>query len=120
MIDCPKCGSPVDGDYCPKCRYSENAVKKTNAPGLSRAGEIAEMIRQQLQTHGPTTDELTEQQWYNVCRFYPLVARRSRREFADVGPHNPLDATAQSGTMFKGVNVFDARALPPREPGEEG
>jgi hypothetical protein len=49
---------------------------------------------------GPTSHSLTEQQWYNVCRFWPTVAKRCSRQFADIGPHNPLHATSFQGPLL--------------------
>lgn len=58
---------------------------------------------------------ITEQQWYNVCKFFPKVARRCRRPFADVGKHNPLDVTSSMGFLGK------AKLAPTidRQPGED-
>ncbi len=36
-------------------------------------------------------NKLNERDWYVVCKYYPHLAKRSRRKPADVGPHNPLD-----------------------------
>jgi hypothetical protein len=62
---------------------------------------------------GPRSHDLTEQQWFNVCRFWPSVARRCSRPFADVGPHNPLWATSQLGPLTRRIHP------PERQPGED-
>lgn len=64
---------------------------------------------------GSTTGDLTEQQWYAVCKFFPGVARRARRKALQVGPRNPLDAQVKLGPMFGGRRIIDAEELAERE-----
>jgi hypothetical protein len=52
----------------------------------------------------PHSSTLTEAQWYAVCKHFPHVARRCSRPFADVGPHNPLDATSKLGPLLDGMS----------------
>jgi hypothetical protein len=59
--------------------------------------------------------DLTDQQWYNVCKHYPYVARQasavSGRPLLPVSRDSPYDKTSGSmGRLF----------MPNREPGEEG
>ncbi len=53
------------------------------------------------QAPGKSSADLTALQWYNVCRFWPTIARRCGRRLADVGPHNPLHASSRIGPLLR-------------------
>ncbi len=40
MIDCPRCGSKVDGLVCPKCKYAEGEPNKNKSGLLERRVEV--------------------------------------------------------------------------------
>ena len=50
-----------------------------------------------------TAKSLTDQQWYNVCKFWPNVAAHCKRQRPEMGPGNPLDATARQGARLRRV-----------------
>ncbi|MGH7605431.1 MAG: hypothetical protein ACRENK_15725 [Gemmatimonadaceae bacterium] len=58
--------------------------------------------RQRSIASAPTSLDLTEQQWYNCCKFWPFVAAHCKRPRPNVGPDHPLDATAAMGPMLRG------------------
>ncbi len=76
----------------------------------SNTAQHAERVRQRFAMDAPTSQDLTPQQWYNVCKYAPHLAKRCNRPMADVGPHNPLDRTARAGIMFAGTPDPEATA----------
>lgn len=58
--------------------------------------------------------ELTDRQWYAVCKFFPAIAARSHaltgRRLADVGPHNPLDSVVCNGPFLALAEAAAERA----------
>jgi len=64
----------------------------------------------------PTSQDLSDQQWYNVCKHYPNVARRTARPLVQVGPDQPLDKTSSAGPLI----ARHWGPLPEREPGQDG
>jgi hypothetical protein len=110
--NCPRCDAPVDGIECGRCGHSEAR------PGSPTSRHMAPEAKRAYESGGHKVSDLTDEQWYNVCKFWPSVAARSGRKIADVGVHNPLDASAARGPLLRRIN----RALPvvEREPGQEG
>lgn len=112
--DCPDCGEPL-GLGAKSCRCGWSVVKKSSAVNQEEAERNAALIawaRQHSLDTGGKSKDLTEQQWYNVCRFWPSVAKRCSRPFASVGPHNPLHATSRLGPVMR---RFDPEAQAERE-----
>lgn len=103
MHDCGRCGKPVDGLQCPACGYSEPQSGGLEPRKLSHWGLLAETTRQRFEApeNQPSAFDLTHQQWYNVCKFWPTIAGRCRRRRLAVGPDHPLDRTATAGPMLK-------------------
>lgn len=64
----------------------------------------------------PRSHDLTSQQWYNVCRFWPSVARRCSRPMEKVGPDHPLHATSNLGPLTRAMM---ARQVPGIDPDGE-
>lgn len=112
---------------CPACTevLAENATycgcgwKKPKASPAEqqkeRVRELASQVREAFERNAPKAADLSEQQWYNVCRFFPFVAEHVNRERPEIGPSNPLHATSRMG-MFARLRVSALL----REPGEEG
>ena len=98
MKDCPVCGKPVDGLVCGSCGRAEAGAEGFGKPirQLSEWGIQAEQVRKKFEApeNQPHAGQLTAQQWYNVCKFYPAAAKRCTRPKADVGEHNRLDRTS--------------------------
>lgn len=121
MYDCPKCGDSLADEavICNHCKWVPPGLQPTAPKGLSERGLAAAKARRRFEQHPPSSAERSMQQWYNVCKFFPTVARlasaHSHRPLAEVGPDNPLDKTATLGPLLRGFR-------PPvvREPGEEG
>jgi hypothetical protein len=105
---CPRCRTALVAPFlsCEMCPWSSMKPADTPRRGFIHMDpqEKAEYERQ-----GKRSGDLTEQQWYNVCRFWPTVARRCRRPFADVGQHNPLHGTSRIGPLMKSVYVDEER-----------
>lgn len=111
---CPECGDDIYiNAKSHKCGWRLTAEPKA----VPRQHRMEPEAKAAYESGGPRSGDLTEQQWYNVCRFWPSVARRCSRTFADVGPHNPLHASSNLGPLMR-------RIRPPevveREPGQEG
>jgi len=116
MKDCPQCGRPVDGASCGACGYGDGG----NSAGLSEWGKIAQATAQHFRApeNQPSSWSLTDQQWYNVCKFRPSIARRCARPMPEVGPEHPLDRTATMGPLL--AKHWGAPPARDREPGEDG
>lgn len=108
MRDCRKCGAPVDGVVCPVCGDGLPAGKVAEP---SRAAQCALEARRRFVADVPSSLDLTPQQWYNVCKFYPTIAERSNRQLVPVGQNQPLDKMARAGFSIRAnVRVRDAEA----------
>lgn len=80
MASCPTCrGIMVEG----RC--------------LACGQDLRALIRLRYERGAPGSIDLSEQAWYNVCRFYPSIARRARRPMVKVGPEHPLHKTSRAG-----------------------
>jgi hypothetical protein len=118
MRACPSCYALNEdaADTCSACQ-SAMLVPATTAKGklLSDAALRAAAVRKRYEEKAPSSADLTAQQWYNVCKFYPTIARKasahSHRPLAHVGPDNPLDKTATRGPLLRGI-----RLSPPPDP----
>jgi Double zinc ribbon len=127
MIACPNCShiNADDARFCAECQAPmQKSVLAERAPvTLSENALRALEARKRYLESAPSSADLSEQQWYNVCKFYPIVAKHasefSNRRLAHVGPDNPLDKSAQP---FALGFFLKRRGFPPpqREPGEEG
>lgn len=107
MIDCPKCGARVDGLICHACGERDAGTEAFATPGekkLSEYGERAAATRRAFEAAKPTANDLTDKQWYAVCKFFPNVAERCRRPRPIVGPDNPLDSV-RLGPLFRGLRA---------------
>lgn len=113
--ECKSCGTYFAGSWCRAC--GEGKPEK----GKRSADEAAELANRQLEARriwasdAPGSESLTDQQWFNVCKFFPKIAGRCRREPADLSPENPMHK-ARPGPLMRAM-------LGPaveRQPGEEG
>jgi hypothetical protein len=124
MIACPNCAyvNADEARFCAECQapMHKTALAERAPVALSENALRAIEARERYLASAPSAADLTAQQWYNVCRFYPTIARKasefSHRPLAHVGPDNPLDATAQAGPP---IAFFLKRRLQTREPGED-
>lgn len=103
---CPDCGDPLSiHGVCGSCGYGASAKKKSanyNNEEAERNAVLVAAARDRYLATGPTSNDLTDQQWYNVCKFFPGVAEHCKRPRPEVGPDHPLDATARLGPMMRG------------------
>lgn len=106
-ITCPECGTDRPRTGRPRARVETEEDR--------RIREQIAQLRERLAQGGPSSWDLTEQQWYNVCRFFPHVAARSARPMLKVGPDHPLHATSRMGSLLAGWRAPPAV----REPGED-
>lgn len=100
---CPKCGDPLSTHgVCGSCGYGRNTrAKAQQNPDGDRWGILAAQAKDWSRSHAATSVDLTDQQWYNVSKFWPWVAAHCRRERPVVGPDHPLDATARQGPLMR-------------------
>lgn len=121
MKECQKCGTVYVSGWCRACGEGKPAEKG----GKLTADQTAEKANQLLEqrriwaSNGPTSFDLTDQQWYNVCRFYPAVASRCRRPLPGIGSHNPLHATSQLGLLVSAARSSKRADVTMRQPGED-
>jgi hypothetical protein len=102
---CPNCGDPLSiHGVCGSCNYGR-AKPKTELAPRPEQHRMTPQAKAAYEAGGPTSHSLTEQQWYNVCRFWPSIARRCSRPFAKIGPDNPLHATSEQGPIFKAMQA---------------
>lgn len=103
-ISCPTCGDPLSvHGVCGSCG---NGLKKGGKrqeydPDAARRGDLAAIVRARSFALSPTSADLTEQQWYNVCKFWPNVAAHCDRPRPVVAPTHPLDAAARLGPLAR-------------------
>lgn len=97
MIDCPQCGSVLADNavICNRCRWNPKPAS------LSDAGQASLEARHRFTQGWPTSANLTEQQWYNVCKYFPTIAARCRRSRPSVGPEHPLDKKSSQGPFLR-------------------
>lgn len=112
MKECPKCGTLFVSGWCRACGEGKPSVKPVRT-----VRDYAAEARSSYQSGWPNSSVLTEQQWYNVCRFFPFVASKCSRALPDMGPHNPLHATSSMGML--GLVCRSMAPARPREPGED-
>jgi hypothetical protein len=108
---CPACSDPLSvTGVCGSCGFGLKAGRKRAAtsPDGDRWAIMASEARRAVLALPSGPDTLTEQQWYNVCKFWPFVAEHCRRARPEVGPSHPLDATARRGPLTR--FVVDAEA----------
>jgi len=97
---CPECKEHLTAPYL-SCRFCDWVEGKTPVRQTSQIHRMTPEAKTAYEAGGPTSHDLTPQQWYNVCRFWPSVARRCSRPLAKVGPDNPLHATSRMGPLLK-------------------
>lgn len=68
--------------------------------------------------HAFSSHDLTAQQWYNVCRWFPTVAARCSRALPDIGPHNPLHATSEEGPLMRALRGKSIAGIEPDKKAE--
>ncbi len=116
--NCPRCSDPLSQwGVCGSCGFGRKA---SAAPAGSTAeGErndaLVSEARRRCQDDALTSADLTDQQWYNVCKFFPFVAAHCKRSRPEIGPAHPLDRTAHQGPIFKRKRMFDSEAATERE-----
>lgn len=112
---CPRCADPLSQwGVCGSCGFGKKASLEPSAPDSERErnDDLVAMVRRHYLDNAP---KLTDQQWYNVCKFWPFVAAHVNRQRPEVGPNHPLDATAREGPIFRGRRLFDAESVAERE-----
>lgn len=116
--ECRACGAYYAGKWCQACGEGKPAKGKMSAD------EAAELANRQLEARrifaaeAPGSESLTDQQWYNVCKFHPTIAARCRRPMVQVGPNQSLDRTSSRGPMFVAADK-STREFVERQPGED-
>ena len=103
MKECPKCGTLYASGWCKACGEG-----KPGAKAVKEVRDYADEARRAIPAGWPNSSILTDQQWYNVCRFFPGVAAKCSRPVAAVGPENRLHATSGAG-MLRGVGQADPK-----------
>jgi hypothetical protein len=104
MMACPTCGDPLSvHGVCGNCGYGLKSAGKAKGhnPESAHWGELAARAKEGYLVGVPTSFDLTEQQWYNVCKFWPNVAAHCKRPGPAVGPDHPLDATSSLGPLMR-------------------
>lgn len=101
---CPRCRTELVPPFlsCEMCPWSQvrpNGSQRPESPRMDYTAKVA------YEAGGKRSTDLTEQQWYNVCRFWPTVAARCERALPDIGPHNPLHHTSKQGPLMRRVDV---------------
>ncbi len=103
-IDCPICGDPLTTrGVCGSCGYGRKR-KTADTTGHSDGDHwavLAAQAKEMYLANPPTSFDLTDQQWYNVCKFWPNVAAHCKRPRPVVGPEHPLDATSRQGPLMR-------------------
>lgn len=112
--DCPDCGDPMSvHGVCGSCGYGgkfKGKSKPKHDPEAAHWAHMAMLAKERYLNNPATSADLTEQQWYNVCKFWPNVAAHCKRPRPIVGPNHQLDVTSRRGPLTRGV----ADALPHR------
>ena len=111
LKSCPTCHSTLRApfiacDYCSWTATGKSSSSRLDEETAERNAVMVAEARQAAIDSAPASEDLTEQQWYNVCKFWPFVAVHCKRARPIVGPDHPLDATAREGPL--------TRALPRR------
>lgn len=113
MRDCPKCGDPLSiHGVCGSCDYGRAKPRAELAPRPEQH-RMTPQVKAEYESAGLTSNGLTDQQWYNVCRFWPTIARRCSRKFADVGQHNSLHATSSQGPLYSAMKARAVHGIDP-------
>jgi hypothetical protein len=81
-----------------------------------RQGQLVELARRAYEESAPRVADLSEQQWFNVCRYFPSIAEHCTRPRPVVSPDHPLWKTSRMGLFMR----IRTAAIALREPGEEG
>ena len=116
--ECKACGAFYAGKWCQACGEGKPAKGKMSAD------EAAELANRQLEARriyaaeAPGSESLSDQHWYNLCKFHPTIAARCRRPLVEVGPNQPLDRTASRGPVFDSAHK-SSRVFDDRQPGED-
>jgi len=108
-MKCPMCNEDIqdDLDQC-DCGYRRPKKKVIR--------EETRQVREQYLEAGPTSWDLTDQQWFNVCKFFPTVAARCKRPPADLSPDNPMHKV-RPGPMLQ--SMLGRTPVAERQPGED-
>lgn len=106
MRNCPTCRSSLRAPFisCDYCSWTATGQRNSVQPGTEEGERSAQLVaeaRRHYLDSGPIDNDLTEQQWYNVCKFWPFVAVHCKRARPNVGPDHPLDATAREGPLTR-------------------
>jgi hypothetical protein len=106
MRSCPACtatGLAANAKSCPDCGYALPAPNTRE--GFSERAERALEARKRFVSEAPDSWSLSSQQWFNVCKFLPLVAARCKRPLMPVSDANPLAKHAQLGPLLRGFQL---------------
>lgn len=105
---CPTCHSSLQPPFiaCDYCSWtaagrSSSGNSKFDPVEAERNAFLVAQARQHYVDSGPIPETLTDQQWYNVCKFWPFVAVHCKRPRPAAGPDHPLDATARQGPLTR-------------------
>ena len=115
--ECGACGAYFAGNWCQACGEGKPAGKGSKLSANEAAERANQLLadRRAYAESGPTSADLTDQQWFNVCKFFPKVAARCQRPMADLSPDNPMHKV-RPGPLLQtmlGKNVVQ------RQPGED-
>lgn len=109
MRNCPECQAAVDGLQCGRCGYAEpgyQVPKARRTTPLSALGQLAQEISDFYESDAwrKRTPDLTEQQWVNVCKYFPTVAAHcTHRPIAD--STHPLWDSGRAGALFRNREI---------------
>jgi hypothetical protein len=91
---------------------AERVLRALQEERLSEKGRAVVELRKRLAEHPPSPHDLSDQQWYNVCKFYPNVAARAGRARFEISDAHPLDRTASAGSFLQ--NALQHARIPIR------
>ncbi len=105
-MKCPAC-TEILAENASRCDCGYRVPKATAAQERSERNEqLVVRARQHYMATALTSYDLTPQQWYNVCRFFPVVAEHCKRTRPQVGPDNPLHATSRMGFFARARTII--------------
>ena len=106
--------------FCPECKTE----RPRNSQPFNSIRELSDLAKAALQAQEssrqsghPNSYDLTEQQWFNVCKFFPTVAARCKRPQTDLSPDNPMHKV-RPGPLLQ--SMLGRTPVVERQPGEEG
>lgn len=114
---CPAC-TEVLAENATRCDCGWKRQKLSDSDqARARRSELATDVRSSYEINAPKVEDLSDQQWYNVCRFFPSIVEHCKRERPEISADHPLHATSRMSIFARLRAVMPE---PIREPGEEG